>query len=378
MHIDDLPTPALVLDRTRLSANLASMTGRMQELGVDLRPHLKTAKSIEIARLATAGHSGGIAVSTLREAEYFAAAGLRDIVYAVGIVPAKLRRVTRLRSEGVDLVVILDSVAAARGVAAVATELGAEVPVLVEIDSDGRRAGVVPESEELIEVAHVLAASPATELRGVLTHAGASYECRSERELVAMAEQERAAATRAATRLRAAAFPCPVVSVGSTPTATFAAALDGVTEVRAGAYMFMDLFQAGLGVCSVSDIAVSVLATVIGHDRRRGRLITDAGALALSKDRSTASQPIDQRYGVVCRAADCAPWPELKVVEVNQEHGMVAHVDGGRIAFEALPIGDRLRVLPNHACMTAAAYDRYHVLGADGTVEETWERCGGW
>lgn len=191
-----------------------------------------------------------------------------------------------------------------------------------------------------------------------------------------MAEQERAAATQAAERLRAADLPCPLVSVGSTPTATFAEHLDGVTELRAGAYMFQDLFQAGLGVCGIENIALSVLTTVISRRPERGWLITDAGALALSKDRSTAALPVDQMYGVVCDAETCAPRDGLRVVGVNQEHGIVAAPAGGDLDWDRFPIGTQLRVLPNHACMTAAAYDWYEVL--DGDAMTRWDRCNRW
>jgi len=210
-----------------------------------------------------------------------------------------------------------------------------------------------------------------------MTHAGHSYACRNAAEVEAVAEQERAAVVRAAERLRSAGLPCPVVSVGSTPTAAHARSLEGVTEMRPGVYMFNDVFQAEIESCGFDDIALSVLTTVTGHHRERGEIVIDAGGLALSKDRSTAEGPRDVGYGLVCDLRGAAVLPELHVVRVSQEHGIVA-APGGGLPFEALPPGTRLRILPNHACMTAAAYDRYEVVAGGDEVIARWDRVNGW
>jgi D-serine deaminase-like pyridoxal phosphate-dependent protein len=193
----------------------------------------------------------------------------------------------------------------------------------------------------------------------------------------AMAVRERDAVARCAARLRAAGLPCPIVSVGSTPTATYSEDLTGVTEVRAGVYMFFDLVMAGLNVCKVDDIAVSVLATVIGHQPDKGWIITDAGWMAMSRDRGTAAQKTDQRYGVVCDLAG-APLDDLLVVSTNQEHGIVGRRGGGTLDAACYPVGTLLRVLPNHACATAAQHDRYHVVAGDAQVAAVWPRFSGW
>ena len=169
----------------------------------------------------------------------------------------------------------------------------------------------------------------------------------------------------------------PVVSVGSTPTATFAEDLTGVTEVRAGVFVFFDLVMAGIGVCRVEDIALSVLGTVIGHQKEKGWTITDAGWMAMSRDRGTAKQPVDQGYGIVCDAGG-TPIPGLIVSDSSQEHGIISHRSGDPAQMPDLPIGTRLRILPNHACATAAQYDAYRVLDAANRVETTWTRFSGW
>ncbi len=377
MKITELETPALVLERARLERNIARMRGHLATLGVNLRPHVKTAKSIDVVRRALDGQRGGITVSTLAEAEYFFGHGVNDILYAVGIAPIKLAHVADLRRRGADLTVILDNPDAAAALAADARRHDTEFPALIEIDSDGHRSGIRPGDARLIEIARMLDAGPATRMRGVMTHAGDSYNCRSTDAIGAMAERERAAVVSCAQALARAGLPCPVVSVGSTPTATFARDLAGVTEVRAGVYMFFDLVMAGLGVCAIDDIAVSVLTTVIGHQPEKGWIITDAGWMALSRDRGTAKQAVDQGYGLACDAAG-RPLDDLIVADTNQEHGIVARRGGGPIDAARFPVGSQLRILPNHACATAAQHARYQVVNGSPEIEAVWERIAGW
>ena len=372
MRLTDLETPALVLDAAKMRANIARMNVAARRLGVTLRPHLKTAKSVEVARAMTEGWQEAVTVSTLREADEFFAAGFRDILYAVGVSPNKLGHAARLVRAGCELTLILDSAEAARAVADFGPANGVRFPVLIEIDSDGHRAGVRPDdAATLMAIAHTLANG--AQLRGVMTHGGGSYNSTTPEALTAHAELERTGAVDAAERLRGAGFGCPVVSVGSTPTALFAANLDGVTELRVGVYVFFDLVMAGLGVCGVDEIALSVLTSVIGHRADRGWLIVDAGWMALSRDRGTQGQAVDQGYGRVDEADG-----ELIVVSVNQEHGIVARRDGASIDMARYPVGTLLRVRPNHACATAAQHGRYHVVDGGDVVAMTWARFGGW
>lgn len=375
--LDTLETPCLLLDETRMTRNIERLNALMAGHGVQLRPHLKTPKSIEVARRVMSRPQGPAAVSTLQEAEQFADAGVTDLLYAVGIAPAKLERVLALRQRGVDLTVVVDSIDAARAVAARVKVAGEGIPALIEIDCDGHRAGVQPGNHEhLLAIAHVL--NDAGCLRGVMTHAGESYGCRSLEAIADMAEQERAAAVSCADAIRQAGLPCPVVSVGSTPTAHFARHLDGVTEVRAGVYVFFDLVMAGLGVCAVDDIAATVLTTVIGHQPDKGWILVDAGWMAMSRDRGTAKQPVDQLYGLVCDAQG-KPYPDLLLAETNQEQGIIKLRAGSNASLPDLPIGAKLRIVPNHACATCAQHDAYEVVrGSDPGVVAHWERFRGW
>lgn len=301
---------------------------------------MKTAKCVDVTSIALGdAEFRGITVSTLAEAEYFAAAGYRDITYAVGVVPSKLERLEALDA---DVGVLVDDPSVAQTLA------GRKLRVWIEIDCGGRRGGVDPEGDALLEIAGMVK----DRLAGVITHAGQSYGCESIDEVARVAEQERAAAVRAAERVRAQGIACEGVSVGSTPTAVHARSLEGVTELRAGVYVFFDLFQRSIGSCGPDDLALSVVASVIST--RGGAVWIDAGALALSTDRSM--DRFGGGYGRVT-ALDGTELPGApRVGSVHQEHG--------RLDADAelpLHVGDQVRIWPNHACMTAAMYDAYQV-----------------
>lgn len=375
--IHDLPTPALILDKRRLEANAARMRERIARHGVRLRPHVKTSKSIDVARILAGGEPAAITVSTLAEARYFFGHGVRDILYAVGIAPVKLQQVAELIRGGCTLRIILDTVEAARAVNAFGQANDLRIEALIEVDTDGHRAGVTPDDPLLLDIAQALEAGGGGRLAGVMTHAGDSYGCRSTSDFEAIAERERALTVRAAERLRDAGYDCPIVSVGSTPTAYYSTRMDGITEVRCGVYAFGDLVQAGLGTCAVDDIAIGVLGTVISHKPSHGRILIDAGFLALSRDRGTSAFPDDWDYGAVVDASTGELCRGLTVSSTNQEHGIITAKDGP-IDVGRLPVGSRVKILPNHACATAAAYDRYYVVEGGDAIVDVWERINGW
>lgn len=368
-----LETPALVLDRQKVERNCARLRERLSAMGIALRPHVKTAKAVEVARIAFGGGTGPITVSTLKEAEWFFERGFTDILYAVGIAPNKLARAAALKRAGCELSVILDGTEAAKALHEFTQREGVALPALVEIDTDDHRAGVKPEAPALLEIGAILGDG----LRGVMTHCGNSYGSRSLDEIRAWARREREGVVLAARRLREAGHKSPVVSVGSTPTAMFGETFEGLTEVRAGVYMFNDLVMAGLGVCRVEDLAMSVLATVIGHQPEKGWVITDAGWMALSRDRGTQAQAVDQGYGLVADIEGRA-LGDLIVVDANQEHGVIARRGGAPARIEEFPVGRMVRIFPNHACATAAQHAAYQVVNGSTAIEGRWERFGGW
>jgi len=371
MHhtLADPDTPFAVLDRSRLERNVGRLEQHLDRLGVPLRLHVKTAKSVEVAAVVFGGGTGPITVSTLAEAEQFADAGYDDIVYPVGIVASKLPRVLALLRRGVRLAVVLDSAAQAQLVVDASREAGVRIPALVEIDCDGHRAGLEPDDPAVVEAGRLLA--DGAELLGVLTHAGGSYSATTGDELRAAADAERDAVVRAAERLRAEGLPCPVVSVGSTPTAFAATDLAGVTEVRAGTYVFFDTVMLDLGVCAVDEIAISVVVEVIGHQAAKGWILTDGGWMATSADHG------GDGYGLVADL-DGEPIPGLAMTGANQEHGILAILPGSGAPLPDLPVGTRLRILPHHACATASQHREYQVVDGSQSIGATWPRSGGW
>ncbi len=371
-----LSTPAAVIDVPRMQRNIARMQNRMNAMHVHFRPHIKTSKSEPVTAMQMAAGARGITVSTLLEAERFFAAGINDILYAVSMVGSKLPQAMALRRAGCDLKIITDSLASAEAIVRFGTEHDVQFEVWIEIDSDGHRSGIRPELDMLLDVGGLLH-DGGMRLGGVLTHAGSSYDHDEPEQLIAIAEQERKACVDAAERLRGAGLPCPAVSVGSTPTALSALSFDGVTEVRAGVYVFFDLVMHNIGVCAMDEIALSVLTTVIGHQEEKGWAIVDAGWMAMSRDRGTQKQKQDFGYGQVCDI-DGRPLAGYVLSGANQEHGILSLRDGidGGIA-ERFPIGTHLRILPNHSCATGAQHTEYQALKEDGGIE-CWSRLNGW
>lgn len=376
MKISELSTPAALVDIARMERNINRMQSRIDSMGVSFRPHVKTSKCVEVTQAQLRAGARGITVSTLKEAEQFFAAGIRDILYAVGITPNKFSQAQALIKKGCDLKILTDSVASAAAIAAFGLQHHIRFKVMIEIDTDDHRSGIKPDSAQLLEVAKALQGEGA-ELYGVMTHAGSSYDLNTPEALIKMAEQERSGCVTAAERLRAAGYSCPVVSVGSTPTALSAQQLEGVTEVRAGVYVFFDLVMHNVGVCQTDDIALSVLSTVIGHQEEKGWLIVDAGWMAMSRDRGTQKQSHDFGYGQVCDV-DGNPLPGYIMTGANQEHGIISRPSNPDMSIaEHFPVGTQLRILPNHACATAAQFPEYQVVTPQHDIQ-TWPRFYGW
>lgn len=369
-------TPRLLLDVDRLAANCARMRDRCRSLGVTLRPHVKTSKSVKVVQHAMNGATTPITVSTLKEADHFAAQGYHDILYATAIAPQKFSHVARIQRErGCELLLVTDSMTALAQAAMFAKSHALRLSFLIEIDCGEHRSGVPADDAIVVDMARAISAAPHLTLRGVMAHAGHSYGTAALAAVRDIAAVERDSAVAAAEAIRGAGLVCDIVSIGSTPTVLHADHLDGVTEVRAGIYMFWDLAQVSRAMCGVDDIAVSVLATVIGHNRQGRSLVLDAGALALSKDIGAGRFLPDAGYGYVCDPHTLVRLDSLSVDGVHQEHGTV-HVPAAEW-FERLPVGSQVRILPNHACLTCAAYDAYDVI-RDGAIVDRWSRINGW
>lgn len=369
-------TPFLLIEKSKYLRNIERLYSRVHALGSEVRPHLKTLRSIEAARYLLKHSDSPATVSTLAEAEAFAAAGYTNLLYAVGIAPHKLPRVAALMAKGVNLHILLDSEPQAIAVAEYSRAHNLAFSVFIEVDCDGHRGGLPPHSDELLTLARLIEASGST-LTGLLAHAGESYSCRTDDAILAAARAECAAIKTAGNRLRAQGYACPVLSVGATPTVHFADDLTGINEARAGVFTTFDLVMKNVGVCRLEDIAISVVATVIGHNREKGWIFIDAGWMALSRDRGTAAQSQDYGYGQVCSLRG-DPYENLLVTTTNQEHGIITLPEASAFAVDDFPVGSRVRILPNHACATAAMHQHYQVLSEDGAGHEVWQRIVGW
>lgn len=357
MRLDDVPTPALLLDLDVLEANVRRMADRARELGVRLRPHVKTHKCPEIGRIQRNAGAKGITVATLEEARAFAEAGFDDLTWAFPVVPGRLDEARAIADEhGVRLGLLLDDRRALEAVAA----LDRPFPVWLEVDCGDGRSGVDPEGGELLQLARALESASPIAFAGLLTHGGQSYAARTAAELEAAAEEERSVTVAAAERIRAEGIPVRSISVGSTPGMTHARQLEGVDEARPGNYALFDRTQLHIGSCRLEDVALTVLATVVSTRPEAGRCVVDAGALALSKDPGPSDAP--PAMGRIFADYGRRELHDARLTSVSQEHGVVD---------APLPYGSRVRILPNHACLTVACHDRFHAVRG-GEVQDRW------
>lgn len=351
MSFDRVPTPALLLDLDVLERNLSRMADRCARLGVALRPHIKTHKCLEIAERQRALGSRGITVSTLQEARVFSWQGFDDVTWAFPVQLSRLDEVREL-AERITLRVLVDTKEAVQAL----ESLGLPLHVWLKVDCGYHRAGVDPDSPEAVELARSLAGSVRLRFDGILTHAGHSYDARGREAAADVAEEERRVMTGFAERLRGEGIEVPGVSVGSTPGMWTVRSLQGVDEARPGNYVFNDFEQVTIGSCEVRDCAVTVLASVVSSQPGRGGCVTDAGALALSKDpgfgASMGEVFEDYEAGVLSG--------EARLTALSQEHGILS---------APRPVGSRVRILPNHSCLTAACFDEYLVVRGQEVVD---------
>ena len=356
--IHDLPTPALLLDLDVLETNLRRMAARTRALGVALRPHIKTHKCVEVAERQRALGITGLTVSTLYEARVFADHGFDDLTWAFPVILTRLEEVREL-ADRVTLRLVVDSpeaIAALEG-------LGRSLHVWLKVDCGYHRAGVDPESPAALELAWRLAESSSLQFDGILTHSGHAYHGPTRTEVAAAAAEERGVMAGFAELLRQEGIAVPGVSVGSTPALAVVETLDGVTEARPGNYCFHDFAQVSLGTCGVRDCAVTVLASVVSHRPGDGRSVVDAGALALSKD-TGPGRPEHPTLGEIFADYGAGVLEEeARLVNLSQEHGILS---------APRPVGSRVRILPNHSCLTAAQFDEYTVV-RDEEVVDRWK-----
>lgn len=353
--VGDLPTPALLLDLDVLEANLERMARRARALGVVLRPHVKTHKCVEIGRRQRALGATGITVSTLYEARVFADHGFDDVTWAFPLIPSRLDEAQDLAAR-IRLRVVVDSVEAIE----LLDRRQQPFHVWLKVDCGYHRAGVDPHSDRALELARRIAGAQRTVFDGILTHSGHAYHGRSREEVAAVAAEERDVMLAFAERLRRDGVSVPAISVGSTPAMAAVDRLDGISEIRPGNYAFYDYSQVVIGSCGVRDCALTVLTTVVSSHPGTNHCVIDAGALALSKDSGAEQAPQPTMGEIYGDYASGELRRDARVVSLSQEHGIVS---------APLPVGTRLRILPNHSCLTAAHFDEYHVVRGEDVVD---------
>ena len=376
LPLAQLPTPALLVDLNILTRNAAHMQQRAAALGVELRPHLKTAKCVQIAEIAVQGGVKKIAVSTVQEAYFFWQHGFTDITYAVGITPPRFRDLAPLLRQGAELKLLIDSPVMAKEIAAEATRMGVHPAVLIELDCGMHRGGLMSDDPDFVETARLLSEAPLVTFAGIYTHAGHAYDRTGPERLRQIAEQERADTVKSAGMLSELGMPCAILSVGSTPSAMHAVNLKGISELHPGNYLFFDLFQVHLGSCKIEDIAISILASVIGHRRDLNQLVLDCGQAALSALQPTGELAARFGCGLVMPTERGANLWSLKIDRTETEHGMIVGGDTP-LPFDTLPIGHKLRVVPLSANATAALHTDLMIVQG-GAVVDCWERTRGW
>lgn len=353
--ITEIPTPALLLDLDALEANLERMAAKAQELGVALRPHIKTHKCIEIAERQRALGARGVTVSTLYEARVFADHGFDDITWAFPIIHNRVNEMREL-AERVRLRLTVDSLEAVE----LLDRTGFPFHVWLKVDCGYHRAGVDPDSNYALTVARSLFDAKRLVFDGILSHSGQAYAETTQQGRRRVAESERHVMAAFAQRLGDAGMEVPGISVGSTPTITAAEDLSGITEIRPGNYALFDYSQVRLGTCEPKHCAATLVASVVSCQPGATHAVVDAGALALSKDPGH-SDPEAPSWGEIFQDYRAGTLhTDTRLVKLSQEHGVVN---------APLPVGSRLRILPNHSCLTTAHFDQFHVVRGDEVVD---------
>lgn len=354
---EQLDTPALLLHKTKLLNNIDNIAEIAASYGVHFRPHIKTHKSKDIARLQIDAGANGLTVAKVGEAEKLVEAGFTDILIAYPISHSlKLKRIQKLRHQA-RIIVTVDSVEQAT---MINKEMQAQEPleVWIKVNSGLNRCGVEPR-EEVLELANAIGDMKGLELTGLLTHAGHAYGANSVTEIKQIANQEVAAIVESAQVCEANGIPIKHRSVGSTPTFQFYESMEGITEIRPGNAAFFDMVQVGLGVAEQAQCALTVKTSVVSV--KQDRIVIDAGSKTLAMDKGAHGNDSIQGHGHILEH------PKLVIGSLSEEHGVI------RVAGDqGVEIGDMLTIIPNHACPVANLFDSYQ-LHDDSELIDTWE-----
>ncbi len=351
-----IETPALVVDLDLMEANIRRWQSAFDDAGVAFRPHIKTHKSPAIAACQIAAGAVGLAVAKVAEAEVFAAAGFRDLAVTYPVVgPAKWRRLAEL-ARTCTMTVNVESEFAARGLSAAAIAAGSTLLVHLDVDIGAHRSGVQPEDAETL--GRLILELPGLELDGITGFRTVAFPGAAGRSPDELGREEGELLVQLAERLRAAGLPIRTVAAGSTPTARAVATVPGITEVRAGTYVFGDGLMTAWGACLPDEIALTVLCTVVSRPLPE-RATVDGGSKTFAGDIPAGVVSGLSGHG---RAVDIDGYIEA----MNEEHGMVRLTAGSNLA-----VGDQVRFIPNHVCTAVNLSDE--LIGVrDGKIVAVW------
>ena len=363
MDVTDLRTPCVLVDHSRVERNIERMQAAADAHGRRLRPHAKTHKSPDLARVQIGRGAIGICCAKLGEAEVFADAGIADIRLPYPLHPHNADRVLKLLDR-THLSFIVDDIDVARGWSDAMAHAGREVDVLVKVDVGFHRCGIDPRASTAPAFVAQVAALPGLRLRGLLSHAGHGYGAKSEAEANAIAGAEADLLNTLADQAAASGVAREEISVGATPTARFSVAQKGITELRPGNYIYFDRTQVALGSATWDDCALTVLARVVSRSAA-DRVILDSGSKTLTNDlaRGFGSHP---GYGVVLESlGETVPDDNLLIERLSEEHANV-RVTGTRCTLKP---GDLVRIVPNHSCVVSNLVDAVWLVSGSEVVD---------
>jgi D-serine deaminase-like pyridoxal phosphate-dependent protein len=360
--LHSIPTPRVYIDRARLQANISAMQARASGAGVRLRPHAKTHKSPKVAQMQIDAGAVGVCCAKVGEAEVFAAAGIEDVRLPYPTTPANADRVFALQDR-IRFSTIVDNLDVACRWSEVMTAAGRRLDVLVKVDVGFHRCGVNPDAPGALESIKTIAGLPGLRFLGLLSHAGHGYHADSADALARIAAREIEILGGLAGALRDAGIDVQEISVGATPTARFVTSQKGVTEMRPGNYVFFDRTQVGLGSATLDQCSLSIVSTVVSRPDP-ARVVFDAGSKTLSSD-GLRGFGHTIGYGFVYASLDArTPDPSIVIERLSEEHSVAKVTPDCR-----LKPGDRVHILPNHACVVANLTDELLLVDGPAIVD---------
>ncbi|MFZ5951835.1 MAG: alanine racemase [Candidatus Rifleibacteriota bacterium] len=351
------------MDVPKLNANLLKVARFFSSRKIDLRPHIKTHKSPQIAKMQIEAGAIGITVATLAEAEAMIESGIDNIFIAYPTVgQANLKKLAKILSYSKKIILAVDSIFHLEQLARIPF---AEFPLQlrIEINSGQNRCGLRPEKGEMEPIMEFLKIhGHLFSIEGVFTHAGHAYRCASPEQIEEVASSEQAAVLKAAQILRSDGFACKTTSTGSTPTAFFTGSAE-INECRPGNYVFFDAMQVANKTAMIDECAFTVISTVIAT--YSDRLIIDAGSKALGLDKGAHGQSLLNSFGLI------KGHPHLSIAALSEEHGIINFKSGEKVPAP----GEIVEIIPNHSCAAANLFSHYHVFRENRLVE-TWPLVG--